>query len=148
MLKFLGPTRVPKPTASRSVQPFLHSSRQSIPIFPNGPHFPSQNCPFPQGIWTHLIYGSLWPPVSSTQVASGSAELFSQGSLLWQSDRLTERPTDHSVRSVTVGHIYEHSMPCSLKIGKAHDIDGVMAEHVFNCHRSICLHLQTSFNAL
>jgi len=36
-------------TVSRSVQPFLHSSRQSLPILYNGPLFPAQNGSFPCG---------------------------------------------------------------------------------------------------
>jgi len=39
------------PPESITVQPFLHSSRQSAPILNNGPPFPSQNCPFQ---WRHL----------------------------------------------------------------------------------------------
>lgn len=35
-----------------------------------------------------------------------------------------------------------------LKIGKAPGIDGVMAEHVLNCHHSLSLHLQALFNAI
>ena len=35
-----------------------------------------------------------------------------------------------------------------LKIGKALGIDGVMAEHVLNCHHSLSLHLQALFNAI
>jgi len=35
-----------------------------------------------------------------------------------------------------------------LKTGKAPGIDGVMAEHVLNCHRSLSLHLQALFNAI
>jgi len=33
-------------TASRSVQPFLHSSRQRVPILYNEPPFCPKNCPF------------------------------------------------------------------------------------------------------
>jgi len=39
-------------TASRSVQPFLHSSRQRVPILYNGPPFLPQHCLFTPGIWT------------------------------------------------------------------------------------------------
>ena len=38
-------------TACRSVQPFLHSSRQSVPILYNGPTFPLKISPLHRGIW-------------------------------------------------------------------------------------------------
>jgi len=40
----LGPPDSASQTASRSVQPFLHSALQSVPILYNGP--PTQNCPW------------------------------------------------------------------------------------------------------
>ena len=50
-----------------------------------------QNCPFPRrGSGPHLIHGSLGPPKSAIQTASRSVQPFSQGSLVWQ----TDRPTD------------------------------------------------------
>jgi len=42
-------------TASQSVQPFLHRSRQSIPIFYNVPSFTLKIAP-PMGIWTPKLY--------------------------------------------------------------------------------------------
>jgi len=45
----LGPLESSTQT-SWSVQPFLHSSRQSVPILYNGALSP-QHCPFPWGIW-------------------------------------------------------------------------------------------------
>jgi len=44
----------------------------------------------------HLIHASLGPPQFSTQIASLSVQLFLQGSLVWQTDRLT----DHSTASI------------------------------------------------
>jgi len=93
-------------TASRSVQPFLHSSRQSVPILYNGPPFLPTKFPLPvRDLVSRLLYGSLGPPKSSTQAASRSVQLFLQGSLLWQTDRPTDRRTDHATRSVTIGRI-------------------------------------------
>ena len=43
-LCFLRPTRVTIQTANRSVRPFLHISRQKVPILTMGYSFP-QNCP-------------------------------------------------------------------------------------------------------
>ena len=48
---FLGPPESILQTASRSVRPFLHSSRQNVPILYNGPP-PPENCPFAWWIWT------------------------------------------------------------------------------------------------
>jgi len=54
----------------------------------------------------HLIRGSFGPPESSTRTASRSVQPFLQGSLVWQTDRQTDRPTDHAPRSVTISRIY------------------------------------------
>jgi len=48
----LGPPESSTQMAFPSVQSFLHSSQQSIPILYSGPPFPPQNCPLPWGIWT------------------------------------------------------------------------------------------------
>jgi len=50
----LGAPESSAQTASRSVQPFLHISPQSVPILNNGPPFHPQNCLFPWGIWTPI----------------------------------------------------------------------------------------------
>jgi len=66
-------------TASRSVQPFLHSSRQTVVILHNGPPSPlPYNCPFLLVIWTnpHLIHSSLGPPKSPTQRTSRLVQAF------------------------------------------------------------------------
>jgi len=49
----LGPPESKFHTASRSVQPFLHSSQQRVAILYNGPPPPTQNCP---------SYGGYEPP--------------------------------------------------------------------------------------
>jgi len=90
----LGPSESSTQTASRSVQPFLHSSRQSVHIFYNGRPLPLKIAPF---------RGISGPP--SYTSASRSIRPFLQGSLLWQTDRQTVRPTDHATRSVTIGGI-------------------------------------------
>jgi len=41
----------------------------------------------------HVIHGSLGPPKSGTQMATWSFQPFLQGSLVWQIDRATDRPT-------------------------------------------------------
>ena len=45
----LGPPKSSTQTASRSVQPFLHSLRQSVVILYNRRPLSPQNCPFPWG---------------------------------------------------------------------------------------------------
>jgi len=61
------------------------------------------------GSGPHLIHGSLGPTKSSTQTASWSVQPFLQGSLVWQTDRQRDRPTEHATRSVTIGRIYVRS---------------------------------------
>ena len=89
---FVRPTQ----TACRSVQPFLHSSRQTVQslyftmcrlIFP-------QNCPFPWVSGLCLIHGSLAPLCqvhSPNDISIGSAVFTS---LTSATDRQTDRPTD------------------------------------------------------
>jgi len=50
----LGPSKPTIQTASRSVQPFLHNSPQSVPILYSGSPLPPhrQTLPLPTGIWT------------------------------------------------------------------------------------------------
>jgi len=78
-------------TASRSVQPFLHSSPQSVPILCNGR--PPSKLPFPMGTSEpNVTHGSLSQLEFITQMASLSVQPFLQCSRLWQTDRLTDRP--------------------------------------------------------
>jgi len=53
---------------------------------------PLKIAPSHGGSGPHLIHGSLGPPESSTQTASQLLQAFSQGSLVWQTDRPTDRP--------------------------------------------------------
>jgi len=61
----LGPLEPKTQTKSQLLQPFLHSSLQSVPILRHGPPLPPQNCPF---LWEgaicgpYLIHGSFGPP--------------------------------------------------------------------------------------
>ena len=50
---FLDPPESISQPTSRSAQPFLHSSRQIVPIFCNGPTFPLKIVPL-HGIWTPI----------------------------------------------------------------------------------------------
>jgi len=68
----------------------------------------------------HLIRGPLGPPKSSTQTASRSVQPFLQGSLVWQTDRPTDRLTDHTTRSLTIDqstYMYVE-LRCGLTIRK------------------------------
>jgi len=63
-------------TSNRSVQPFLHSSGQKVPIFYNGCPYP-QNFPFPWGdLIPHLTHDSLGPCEPITQTAPRSVQQF------------------------------------------------------------------------
>jgi len=53
----------------------------------------------------HVICGSLGPPDSGMQMATWSSQPFLQGSLVWHTDRATERPTDRPSYSVWSGII-------------------------------------------
>jgi len=86
-------------TASRTVWPFLRSSRQGV----IGHVLSPKNSPF-WGIFTHLIHGSLSSPVPTTQTASRSVQPFLAGLTT-----VRDRQTDHATRSVTTGCIYVRS---------------------------------------
>jgi len=97
--------------ASPSVKPFLHSSREKVPILYNGPPL------FPFKI-AHLQWGSghpsnTWfsgPPNSTTQTVSRSVQPFLQA---WQ----TDGQTVHATPSITIGRIYV-VLRCGLTITK------------------------------
>jgi len=145
-----GPLESTTDTANGSVQPFLHSLRQKVPILYNGRPYPPElpllmgDLDLPCNTWCflsirvhnpngtsigsavfaqmtaeclytlqwfacfpsklplpmlssrpHLILGSLSPPESATQMATWSFQPFLQ---IWQTDRATERPTDHATQ--------------------------------------------------
>ena len=94
-------------TASQSVQPFLHSWRQRIPILYNGmPQSPPQNCAFQWCIWTPRNRPTLflWP--ARVHIPNG----MSIGSAVFVRLTIaTDRQTDHATPSVTVNRIYVRS---------------------------------------
>ena len=51
---------------------------------------------------THIIHGSLGPSESTAHTASRSVQPFLHSSRSWW----TDRQTDHTTRSITIGHIY------------------------------------------
>jgi len=70
---FLGPTESILQTASRLIQPFLHSSWQKATILYYtiiGSHFHPKNCPCTRGSGRSLIYASLGSLQSSLQMES------------------------------------------------------------------------------
>ena len=101
----LGPCEPTNQTASLSVQPFLHSWPQTVPILYNGtPLSPPSKLPIPMGdLDPHLTHGSLTTlgiPESSTQMASRSYSVILAGL-----NNVTDRPTDHATQSVTIDRI-------------------------------------------
>ena len=101
-------------TANQSVQPFLHSSQQKVPILYNGRPL-IQKLPLPMGdMDPHLIHGSLGQSESSTQTASRTVQPFFAG-LTSITERLTDRLTEHDTRSVTMGCVYISSTAMWLK---------------------------------
>jgi len=102
VVHYLGPPKSKSQTTSWSVQPFVHSWLQSVPILYSGRPLFSSLCPFAwRDLDSHIIYDYLSQPDSTTQTASRLVQRFLQGSLL-----LTDRPTDHATRSVRIGRIY------------------------------------------
>jgi len=72
---FFSPSESTTETANRSVQPFLHSSRQKVPILFNGRPFHPK--PVPMGdLDLHLIRDSLGPSKLTTQTVSRSVQPF------------------------------------------------------------------------
>jgi len=94
---FLGSTRLSIPNGiSISSAVFAQFTAECLYTLQWAAPFP-QNCPFPWGgSGPHLIYGSWGPLESSTQTASGLTTV-------------TDRPTDHATRSVTINRIYVRS---------------------------------------
>jgi len=71
----------------------LHRWPWSVPILYNGlPVSPSKLPLLMLASGPHVICGSLGPSESWTQMAAWSFQLFLQGSLVWQTDRATDRP--------------------------------------------------------
>ena len=71
-----------------------------------GRSFPPLKIP-PSHTWISTPSNTWFPGPTRVlnPTASRLVETFLQGSLLWQTDWLTDRPTDHATRLVTKGHI-------------------------------------------
>ena len=68
----LGPPEFSTQTGSRSVQPFLYSSLQSVSILYNGPPLSTVKLPLPMGdLDPHLINGSFSHPSSQPNNPNG-----------------------------------------------------------------------------
>jgi len=87
-------------TASRSVQPFLHSSRHAVPILYNGPpYLPKMPICIPSNT-SFLGFIRVHNP-NGISIASA---VFAGLTIV--TDRQTDRQTDHATPSVTIDHIY------------------------------------------
>ena len=83
----LDPSDSASQIVSQSVQLFLHSSWNRVPVLNNGPPlFCLKIAPSCGGSEPHVIRGS-GPPESTSQMASRSVQLFLQGSQSWQTNR-------------------------------------------------------------
>jgi len=93
----------PIPPAFGASVGVISSQLCRVPILYNGPPLlPSKLLLHMGDLDSNLMHGSLGPPESTAQTASGSVQRFLQGSRLWQPDR----QTDHATASVTIGRIY------------------------------------------
>ena len=102
----LGPPESESKTASRSVQPFLHSSPQSVPILYSG--IPLKIAP---SHWGCGPPSNTWFPgptrvLIQNGISIGSAVI---AGLTTVTDRQTDRPTDRATRPATIGRIYLRS---------------------------------------
>ena len=123
-------------TASQSVQPFLESWRHRVPILYNGPLiFPVKIVPLQGDLDPNLIYGSLSPPESTTQMESGSIQPFLQGVRSWQ----TDWQTDHAIPYVT-GRIYIRSTVMQLNNNNSL----ADRQHVWGLQKALQIHSSSS----
>jgi len=94
------PPKLPLPIGICQLAIFRTDDRRMSLYFTMVRPFPLKIAPSHGDLNSHLIRGSLGPPESWTQTATRSLQpFFLQGSLVWQ----TDRPTDHTTRSVTIG---------------------------------------------
>ena len=102
----LGPPDSASQTASRLIQPFLHSSRQTVPILYKGRPFPKKLPLLVVGdLDTHLKHDSLGLSKPTTQTASRSVQPLLQGSYC-------NRLTDHAnVGGISTGQKITHNKP-------------------------------------
>jgi len=104
MLPWANPSPYPKRHLDHFSSFCTAQSRASLYIM--GRHFLPQIAPSHR---PYLIHGSLGTPESTTQTASRSVQSFLHGSRSCQTDRPTDRQTDHATPSVKVGRIYVRS---------------------------------------
>ena len=97
---------------------FCTDDRRLSLYFTMGRPFPPQNFPFPWGIWTAILYMVPWvhPSPQPKGISIGAAVFAGLTSVTdRQTDRPTDRPTvrhsptDHAIRSVTIGRIYVYT---------------------------------------
>jgi len=95
----LGPCEPTTQTAPRYIQPCFYRWPRTVTVLYNGlPVYPSK-LPLPMlASGPHVIPGSLGLPESGMQMATWSFQPFLQSSLVWQTDRATDRPTDHATQ--------------------------------------------------
>jgi len=75
---FLSPSESTTQTPSRSVQPFLHSTRQSVSILYNGPPLPLKIAPSHGASGRHTLYNFWAHPSPQVQTASIGSAVFKQ----------------------------------------------------------------------
>jgi len=89
-----GPLESTTKMPNRSVQQCLHRWLRSVLILYNGLPVSHSKLPLPMlACRRHVIRGSLGPPESWAQIATWSLQPFFQDSLVWQTDRATDRQT-------------------------------------------------------
>jgi len=113
----LGPFQSTSQTASWSVQPFLHSSRQRVSTvlhFTMSHPLPPQNCPLAWGVWNPSNTCFLWPAqVHNPNGISNDSAIFAQlttvtvcwnlpcnrfnkmASVQWKTEEVGQRSVDH-----------------------------------------------------
>jgi len=90
-----SPLESTRPQSKRHLDQFsrLHRWLRSVPVLYNGfACFPLKIAPSLLASGPHVICGSLGPPESWTQMATWSFQPFLQGSLVWHTDRATDKP--------------------------------------------------------
>ena len=106
---FFGPSESTIRTATQLVQPFLHRWPQSVAVLYNGtplPPSPSKlSLPMGgSGPQSNTWFSGINRDLNPDGISLGSAVL--QGSPVWQTDRQTDRPTDHATWLLTIGRVY------------------------------------------
>jgi len=106
------PTAHPSPQPKRHPYWFSHlctDDRKSVPILYNGtPILPQKFAPSHGGIWT--LSNTWFPgPTRLLNPNGSSIAVAVLAGLTSVTDRHTDRPTDHTTRSVRIGRIYVRS---------------------------------------